>query len=57
MMTLHVLPVVLLTTGAGAVMIRLGLRKGQLRARVESRRCASCRHKIEGWHCPNCEQR
>jgi len=43
-----------LTTGVGVVMSRLGLRRGVLRLRQESRRCPSCSKFIIGYTCPDC---
>lgn len=45
---------VLLTTGVGAVMILVGLRRGLLRARSGGRRCPSCDRLIEGRVCRTC---
>jgi hypothetical protein len=55
--SLHYVAVALLTTAAGAALIRMGIGTGLLRAKVESRRCASCSRRFDGWHCPNCERR
>jgi hypothetical protein len=46
--------IAILTTGVDVVMSRLGLRRGQLRLRHESRRCASCSKLITGSTCPDC---
>ena len=43
-----------LTTGAGAVMIRLGLGRGLLQPRRSERRCPSCDRLIRGRVCPLC---
>ncbi len=53
----HLLLTSLVTIAAGVAMLRIGVRSGLLRARVESRRCASCGRRIHGWHCPACSQR
>jgi recombinational DNA repair protein RecR len=45
---------VLLTTGAGALMILVGLGRGLLQARSGSRRCPSCDRLIEGRVCRTC---
>jgi hypothetical protein len=55
--TLHFVPVALATTAAGYAMLRLGVRKGLLRARFESRRCAACGRRIETPVCPSCTRR
>jgi hypothetical protein len=47
----------LVTIAAGVAMLRIGVRSGLLRARVERRRCASCGRRINGWHCPACSHR
>ncbi len=44
----------LLTTGAGALMVLVGLGQGLLRARSGSRRCPSCDRLIEGRVCRTC---
>jgi recombinational DNA repair protein RecR len=48
---------VLLTTGAGAMMILVGLSRGLLRARSVSRRCPSCDRLIKGRVCATCTGR
>jgi rRNA maturation endonuclease Nob1 len=46
-----------LTTGVGVIMSRLGVRRGLLHLRRESRRCASCSKLINGYTCPDCGRR
>jgi hypothetical protein len=55
--TANFVPMALLTTGIGVVMIGLGLRRGMLSARFDSRRCASCGRKIGAGVCRNCAHR
>jgi hypothetical protein len=45
---------VALTTGVGAVMILVGLRRGLLQHRKASRRCPSCGRLIDGPVCRRC---
>jgi hypothetical protein len=42
------------TTGVGAVMIRLGLDRGLLQPRNAPRRCPSCGRPIDGPACRHC---
>jgi hypothetical protein len=44
------------TTGVGAVMIRLGLGKGLLQLRNAPRRCPSCGRLIDGSACRHCTE-
>jgi hypothetical protein len=46
--------VVLLTTGAGALMILVGIGRGLLGSRSAGRRCPSCDRLIEGRVCRTC---
>lgn len=50
----HMLVEVALTVIATLVMLRLGLRENLLIVRSTSRRCASCRRRIETPYCPHC---
>jgi hypothetical protein len=43
-----------LTTGVGAVMILLGLRRGLLEPRKARRTCPSCGRRIDGPVCRHC---
>jgi hypothetical protein len=45
---------VALTTGVGAVMILVGLRRGLLEPRKAPRRCPSCGRVIDGPACKHC---
>jgi hypothetical protein len=45
---------VALTTGVGAVMILVGLRRGLLQPRKAPRRCPSCGRLIDGPACKHC---
>jgi hypothetical protein len=45
---------VALTTGVGAVMILVGLRRGLLERRKAPRRCPSCGRVIDGPACKHC---
>ena len=42
------------TTGVGAVMIRLGMDKGVLQPRRPPRKCASCSRLLKSRVCANC---
>src|SRR5205085_11660606 len=53
----HLAVLAALTTGAGVVMIRLGLSEGLLKPRKAARRCPSCDRLIEGRVCPTCTRR
>jgi recombinational DNA repair protein RecR len=53
-MTAFTPQLVLLTTGAGALMILLGLGRGLLQARNGPRRCPSCGRLVEGRVCKTC---
>jgi hypothetical protein len=53
-MTAHLLLATALTVAAGLAMLRLGLRHNVLAVRSSSRRCASCRRRIETPYCPHC---
>ena len=44
------------TTGVGAVMIRLGLDRGLLQPRNVPRRCPSCGRLIDGRACRHCTE-
>lgn len=50
----HMLVEVALTVIVTLVMLRLGLRENLLIVRSTSRRCASCRRRIETPYCPHC---
>jgi hypothetical protein len=50
----QLVPAVVVTTLTGAIMLRMGLRKGLLRPRFESRRCPSCGRTIDVPVCPTC---
>jgi hypothetical protein len=50
----HVALVAIVTTGIGAVMIRLGIDRGALVRRRASRRCPSCGRIIHGRVCELC---
>jgi len=56
-LSLHFVAVSLLTTAAGAAMIRLGIGKGLLNARAATRRCTSCGRRFDGSRCPSCSPR
>jgi hypothetical protein len=49
--------VVPITTGAGAVMLLLGLSRGLIHGRGAGRRCPSCGHLIQGRLCRVCTRR
>jgi hypothetical protein len=49
--------VAVVTTGVGAVMIRLGLGRGLLQFRRVSRRCPSCDRLIDRSVCRHCTGR
>jgi hypothetical protein len=53
-LTAHLALLALITTGAGAGMIWLGLDRGMLRFRWTERRCPSCDRLIRGRVCPTC---
>jgi hypothetical protein len=38
----------------GLAMLRMGLRRNLLAIRSNSRRCASCRRRIDTPYCPHC---
>lgn len=50
----HMLLEVSLTVVVTLVMLRMGLRRNLLAVRSTSRRCASCRRRIETPYCPHC---
>ena len=50
----HTLVAVCLAVVVALVMLRLGLRENLLAVRSTSRRCASCRRRIETPYCPHC---
>jgi hypothetical protein len=50
----HTLAEVALTVVVALVMLRMGLRRNLLAVRSTSRRCASCRRRIETPYCPHC---
>jgi hypothetical protein len=50
----HTLVAVCLAVVVALVMLRLGLRENLLAVRSSSRRCASCRRRIETPYCPHC---
>lgn len=50
----HMLLEVSLTVVVTLVMLRMGLRGNLLAVRSTSRRCASCRRRIETPYCPHC---
>jgi recombinational DNA repair protein RecR len=47
----------LATTAAGALMIRLGVTRGLLQPRRQTRRCPSCGRLINGRVCATCTRR
>ena len=53
-MTALIPELALVTTGVGAVMIRLGLDRGLLQPRNVPRRCPSCGRLIDGPACGHC---
>jgi len=55
-MTALIPELALVTTGVGAVMIRLGLDRGLLRLRNVPRRCPSCGRLIDGPACRHCTE-
>jgi hypothetical protein len=50
----HLALLVLITTGAGAGMLWLGLDRGMLQFRRGERRCPSCDRLIRDRVCPTC---
>lgn len=50
------IPLSLVTTGVGVVMIRLGLGRGLLERRHVPRRCPSCGRLIDGSVCGPCTE-
>ncbi|HET7555204.1 MAG TPA: hypothetical protein VFJ75_06075 [Gaiellaceae bacterium] len=52
--TPHMLLEVSLTIVVALGMLRMGLRRNLLAVRSTSRRCASCRRRIETPYCPHC---
>jgi hypothetical protein len=50
----HLALLALVTTGAGAGMLWLGLDRGMLRFRRTERRCPSCDRLIRSRVCPTC---
>jgi hypothetical protein len=55
-MTALVPELAVVTTGVGAVMIRLGLGQGLLQPRKAHRRCQSCGRLIDGPACRHCTE-
>ena len=53
-MIAHISQLTVLTTGVGAVMIRLGLSRGVLHFRKVPRRCPSCGRLIDREVCGAC---
>ena len=51
----HVALLAVISTGAGAVMLRLGLRARLLDPVRQRRRCAACGRLATGRRCPRCE--
>ncbi len=47
-------PLILVTTGVAAVMIKLGIARGLLQSRNPRRRCPSCGRLIDGPVCRHC---
>jgi hypothetical protein len=52
--TPHMLVEASLTLVVALAMLRMGLRRNLLAVRSTSRRCASCRRRIETPYCPHC---
>jgi hypothetical protein len=53
-MTALIPELTVVTTGVGAVMIRLGVTRGLLQPRKAPRRCPSCGRLIDGPACKHC---
>jgi hypothetical protein len=52
--TPHTLVGASLALVVGLAMLRMGLRRNLLAIRSNSRRCASCRRRIDTPYCPHC---
>ena len=55
-LTPHLLSLAILSTGVGAVMVRLGLHKGQLEPRRADRHCLACGRATARRVCPTCSR-
>jgi len=53
-LTPHLVSLAALSTGVGAVMVRLGLHKGRLEPRRVARRCPSCGRSTNRRVCRGC---